>query len=103
MNATAEDPGSHARTYLTVFAALAVLTVVTVAIGYLSLPIGLGITIALIIAAVKGSLVAAFFMHLVSEVKPIYWILLMTFFFLLAMFTIFTGAILDQGGTLNVP
>ena len=99
MNTTAQDTSGHARTYLTVFGALAVLTVVTVTIGYLSLPVGLGITIALIIAAVKGSLVAAVFMHLASEVKPIYWLLIMTFFFLLVMFTLFIGAFMDQAGT----
>ncbi len=99
MNATAQNIGDHTRTYLMVFGVLAVLTVVTVAVGYLSLPIGLGITIALIIATVKGSLVAAVFMHLASEVKPIYWLLLMTLFFLLVMFVLFIGAFLDQGGT----
>ena len=99
MSTTVQNTSGHVRTYLTVFGALAVLTVVTVTIGYMSLPVGLGITIALIIAAVKGSLVAAVFMHLVSEVKPIYWLLIMTFFFLLVMFTLFIGAFMDQAGT----
>ena len=103
MNAATQEPGSHARTYLTVFGALAVLTVVTVAIGYMSLPVGIGITVALIIATIKGSLVAAVFMHLLSEVKPIYWLLIVTITFLLMMFTIFTGAFLNQGGTPVVP
>ena len=99
MSAATQDPGSHTRIYLTVFGALAVLTVVTVAIGYMSLPVGLGITVALIIAAIKGSLVDAVFMHLLSEVKPIYWLLIMTIIFLLVMFTIFSGSVLDQVGT----
>ena len=69
------------RIYVAVFAALAVLTVVTVAISYIPAlherP-ALGITVALLIALVKGSLVAAYFMHLIDERKAIYSILILT-------------------------
>ena len=99
---TTSGAGDHSRTYLMVFGTLAVLTVVTVAAGYVSFPIGLGITIALIIATVKGSLVAAYFMHLLNEQKPIYWLLIVTFFLLMMMFLLFIVAAFDQGGIPNV-
>ena len=99
---TTSSAGDHSRTYLMIFGTLAVLTVVTVAAGYVSFPIGLGITIALIIATVKGSLVAAYFMHLLNEQKPIYWLLIVTFFLLMMMFLLFIVAALDQGGIPHV-
>jgi len=69
------------RRYLIVFAALGALTIVTVAISQFHLPTWQAVTLALIVAGVKGSLVAAFFMHLVSERKLIYAVLVMTVFF----------------------
>ncbi|HEX5758098.1 MAG TPA: cytochrome C oxidase subunit IV family protein [Thermoanaerobaculia bacterium] len=75
------------RTYVMVFAALAVLTVVTVAASRLDLNPGMTIAVALLIAAVKGSLVAGYFMHLIDERKAIYWLLALTvIFFILLMF-----------------
>jgi cytochrome c oxidase subunit 4 len=69
------------RRYLAVLGALAFLTLVTVAISYLHLPTWQAIALALIVATVKGSLVAAFFMHLLSERKLIYAVLAVTVFF----------------------
>jgi cytochrome c oxidase subunit 4 len=72
----------HVRVYITVFIALLVGTLVTVAmyaVHFESVP--LTILIALFIATVKASLVAGFFMHLVSEKKAIYAILVFTAFF----------------------
>ena len=43
------------------------------------------ITVALFIATVKASLVAGFFMHLISEKKAIYAILMTTVFFFAGM------------------
>ena len=43
--------------------------------------------LALAIASVKASLVAGYFMHLISEKQTIIWILILTFvFFLILMF-----------------
>ena len=67
--------------YIRVFLALAILTVVTVGVSYLRLPLALAIAVALFIAAVKSSLVAAFFMHLSTEKKIIWSILLLAFIF----------------------
>jgi len=69
------------RKYLYVFYALAVLTGVTVWVSTFHLPIHTAVIIALIVAGVKGSLVAAFFMHLISERKLIFAVLLLTVFF----------------------
>lgn len=74
----AEDIDKHVRVYIIVFAVLAVLTVVTVAVSYLDLSLGPAILLALLIAAVKASLVACYFMHLISEKKLIYSVLLLT-------------------------
>ena len=78
---SAEDIKKHVRVYLLVFAALAVLTVVTVGISYLHLPTHWAILFALVVATVKGSLVACYFMHLISERKVIYYILLICVLF----------------------
>ncbi|SVE22033.1 uncharacterized protein METZ01_LOCUS474887 [marine metagenome] len=77
-----ESIQDHIRVYLTVFGALAILTVVTVLASYLNVSTSEGIFLALIIASVKASLVAGYFMHLISEKNTIIWILLLTGIFL---------------------
>ena len=81
----AEDIDKHVRIYITVFVALLVLTVVTVAISRFHLPVHQAVTIALIVATIKGSLVACYFMHLISERKLIYAVLALTAVFFLAL------------------
>ena len=94
------DPNAHhhspehvlkeMRTYLVIFVSLAALTAITVFAFYQlkTYPVKIAITVALIIATIKGSLVAGFFMHLLSEKKVIYGILILTvifFIFLMAL------------------
>lgn len=74
----AADIDRHVRVYITVFVALMVLTVVTVAVSYLDLPVPMAVAVALLVATVKGTLVACYFMHLISEKKLIYAVLLLT-------------------------
>ena len=69
------------RKYLIIFFILAILTVLTVAVSRMHLPHVMAIGVGLLIAVVKGSLVAAFFMHLLSERKLIYAVLILTVFF----------------------
>ena len=70
---TAETPHPSMRnTYLAIFGALAVLTALTVGVSYLHLNRAGAIAVALAIAAIKVSLVAAFFMHLKFEKKLIH-------------------------------
>ena len=83
----AEDLKKHVRVYVSVFVGLLALTIVTVTISYLNLSVVPAIIVALIIASVKGSLVASYFMHLISEKKLIYAALALTvLFFLLLIF-----------------
>lgn len=78
----AHDFQKHVKRYLFVFYALIVGTVVTVLASRVHLnSVALTIAIALFIACVKGFLVAGYFMHLISEKKMIYGILLATVFF----------------------
>jgi cytochrome c oxidase subunit IV len=72
------DIDKHVRVYITVFVALMALTLITVAISYLHLPTAMAVAVALLVATVKGALVACYFMHLISEKKLIYVVLLIT-------------------------
>lgn len=86
MAETAEEIRKHVRVYVTVFAALAVLTVVTVGVSYMHIQsVAVTVLIALFIAAIKGALVAGYFMHLVSERQIIYWVLALTVVFFIAL------------------
>ena len=87
----AEDIQKHVRTYMVVFAALAALTVVTVAISYMHLSTVPAIALAMAVAITKGSLVALFFMHLIDEQKAIYWVLGLTAAFFVVLMFIPTG------------
>ena len=87
----------HLRVYLTVFVALAVLTVVTVGISYLHLPTGFAITLAMVVATVKAGLVAGYFMHLISEEKVILWVLLLCAAFLFVLFILPLGTQIGNG------
>ena len=74
-----EEIKKEMRVYLAVFGGLAALTGLTVWACYgLRLPVHTAIMVALSIASIKGFLVAAFFMHLLSEKKVIYGVLVLT-------------------------
>jgi cytochrome c oxidase subunit 4 len=79
------DISTHVRVYLIVFGALLIGTILTVAAAYIHINTFWNITIALIIACVKGFLVAGYFMHLVSEKMLIYTVLAFTVFFFIGM------------------
>jgi cytochrome c oxidase subunit 4 len=82
----AADIDRHVKIYITVFVTLMVLTLVTVGISYLHLSVPVAVAVALLVATIKGSLVACYFMHLISEKKLIYAVLLVTvLFFVLLM------------------
>ena len=74
-HASHSDIDRQVRIYVLVFVTLTVLTLITVAISRLHLPVAGAVTVALVVAAIKGSLVACYFMHLISERKLIYWVL----------------------------
>ena len=76
----------HIANYRKVFIFLLIGTALTVWASYMEFnvqnSIAGAIFVGLTIAFIKGYLVAANFMHLNSEKKMIYWILLLTIFFL---------------------
>ena len=80
------------RSYMTVFAMLLVFTVITVAVSRFHFGVAAGIVVALIIATMKGSMVARVFMHLNHEKPWIYGALLLTvvFFVVLLFLPLFT-------------
>ena len=95
---TVEEIKKETRGYILVFVALAALTVVTVAVSYLHLSVGMAIVLALFIATIKGSLVACFFMHLISERKLIYSVLILTVVFFVFLMLVPLGTFLDHLG-----
>ena len=85
MSDHAAEISKHVRTYILVFVSLMILTVVTVAIAYLDMSTPMAILVALLVATVKASLVACYFMHLISEKKLIFWVLIITIAFFVGL------------------
>jgi len=86
----------HIRRYLFVFYALIFGTIVTVLASYI--PFGnreINIAVALFIAIGKASLVACYFMHLISERKMIYGIMAFTAFFFIGLMFLTLGSFAD--------
>lgn len=94
-----DDMDSQVRTYMRVFGALMVLTVVTVGASHVELATGPAIALGLGIALVKGSLVACYFMHLMSEKAVLLWMLAAVLFLgLLALL----GPVITEGNNLHM-
>jgi len=72
--------------YYAVFAALMVLTVVTVGLAYVDLGV-LNIAVALAVAVVKAALVVLFFMHVKYSSRLVQLVVLASIFWLLILFT----------------
>jgi caa(3)-type oxidase subunit IV len=87
------------KTYLMVFAALLIGTIVTVLVAVWP-PLDIGnhgfdwpdAVLGLLIATTKSTLVAAIFMHLNHEKKLIYWVFFGAIFFFFAMGALFALA-----------
>ena len=95
MSEHVHDFKKEIRGYLFVFAALLVLTVVTVLANHLHMSLTLTISLALFIAVIKATLVACYFMHLIHERTLIYIILGFTVFFFLCMLSLFYQGYFD--------
>jgi cytochrome c oxidase subunit 4 len=77
------------RTYWKVFAWLIVFTIVTVGVCFgLQLPMHYAVMVAMAVALVKGTLVACFFMHLISERRLIFSVLTVTVIFFLVLLSL---------------
>ncbi len=96
---SAEDIKRETRVYILVFTALAALTVITVAVSYLHLAALPALGVALLIAGTKGSLVACYFMHLISEKKVIYAVLILTVVFFVVLMALPVSGHLDSTAT----
>ncbi len=94
---TVEAVHKQVRKYLYVFGALLTLTIVTVVISYLRLSIVPAIIAAMVVASFKSSLVGSFFMHLKSERKAIYVLLIFTAIFFLGLMVLPVAHLLDPG------
>src|ERR687890_118944 len=88
----------HVRIYVTVFVALMALTIITVAISRLPLREPVAVSVALLVATIKGSLVACYFMHLISEKKLIYAVLALTVAFFIALLVLPIATVSDGFG-----
>ena len=95
-------PQSHShdehtvRGYLMVYFALLAGTALTVWASYIHFPTReINIAVALVIACVKASLVAAYYKHLISERKMIYSVLGFTAFFFVGLMFLTIGAFHD--------
>ena len=88
MSTHTHDIDKEIKGYLLVFGALLVFTVLTVAASYLKLPLVFAVALALCIATVKASLVACYFMHLISEKKMVYIVLTFAAIFFLVLMSL---------------
>jgi caa(3)-type oxidase subunit IV len=87
------------RTYGLVGGLLLVFTAITVGVNQVHLAsIALAITVALVIAVMKGSMVAAIFMHLNHEKKWIYGALILTVVFFIALIVLPNFTVADSIG-----
>ena len=87
------------RLYVTIGVSLLVFTAITVMANRLHLVVPIAITVAIIIACIKGSMVASVFMHLTHEKKWIYGALLLTIVFFIFLMCIPLFTIMDTIGT----
>ena len=99
MHSDAEAVRKSVRRYMTIGAALLVFTVITVGANYLHLPVAAAITLALIIASIKASMVAAVFMHLNHEKQWIYGALILTVAFFIVLIFVPLLTTMDTFGT----
>lgn len=90
------DISKHVKTYIAIFVALLVGTVVTVGLYYVHFnSVAMTIAVALLIASLKSYLVAGFFMHLNAEKRTIYAIMAVTVFFFIALMGLFIWSLYD--------
>jgi cytochrome c oxidase subunit 4 len=75
----------RARTYVIVCAVLILLTVLTLAVSFFHLPGRWHVTIGLLIALCKGSLVVLFFMHLIISSRLTWIVVAVTVFWFLIL------------------
>jgi caa(3)-type oxidase subunit IV len=88
MHSDSTEVKKSIRTYMTVGVALLVFTGITVAANQFHFGVPVAVTVALVIATMKGSMVASIFMHLSHERKWIYGALILTVLGFLILMTV---------------
>ncbi len=101
MHSDPEAIRKSVRMYFMIGAALFLGTVITVIVNQVHLAIPFAVTVALIIATTKGSMVAAVFMHLSAEKKWIYGALVLTVIGFIILMTVPMFTLMDSIGTPN--
>jgi cytochrome c oxidase subunit IV len=96
MHSDTEAVRKSIRSYMTVFGMLMLFTVITVAVSRIHFAVPIAIGIALIIAAMKGAMVAGVFMHLSHERQAIYGTLILTALFFLVLIFIPLFTVMDR-------
>ena len=99
MHSDPEAIKKSVRLYVMIGAALFVCTGITVAVNQVHLAIPLAITVALVIATIKGSMVASVFMHLSHEKRWIYGALILTILFFIVLMSVPMFTVSDSIGT----
>jgi caa(3)-type oxidase subunit IV len=99
MHSSPEEIRASVRRYFMIGAALLVFTVITVAANQVHLAVPLAVTVALIIACMKGSMVAAVFMHLSNEKRWVYGALILTVIFFAVLMSVPMFTMMDAIGT----
>jgi len=87
------------RGYIMVFVMLMIFTVMTVAVARFHFAVPVAIAVALVIAGMKGTMVAAVFMHLNHERWWVYGTLMLTVVFFLVLLFLPVLTSLDGLGT----
>src|SRR5262249_28919058 len=88
MHAEPESVRKHVRVYWMIGAALFAFTIITVAVNQEHLAIPLAITVVLIIAPLKGSMVGSIFMLVSTEKEWIYCALLLSVGFFIVLLSV---------------
>ena len=86
----------YVRSCYMVFGALMMFTVITVGLSYMDWTEPTAIVVGLTVATIKASLVALYFMHLISEEKVIYWLLALAAGFFVFLLYLPTGWYMDE-------
>ena len=99
MHSDPESVRKSIRLYLTIGVSLLIFTAITVAANRFHFIVPIAIAVALVIATIKGSMVASVFMHLNNEQRWIYGALILTVFFFIVLMCLPLFTTLDTIGT----
>ena len=101
MHSDSESVRKAIRLYLSIGVALLIFTAITVAANSFHFVVPLAIAVALVIATIKGSMVASIFMHLSHEKKWIYGSLILTVVFFIVLIMLPNLTVSDTIGKIS--